>query len=269
MDDEKDRIISSHELAKELAGLPPQRKFATGFKQLDYMTAGLREGDLVILSGLSGSGKTQLAISMINQYAQQDIGTLMFSYEISTQELFERFNTNLPLFYLPRIPTSSAPRWIEQKIVEAKKKYDTKIIFIDHLHYLIDMSTSRNMNSSEIIGSLVREFKKMARQQRVCIVLLCHVRKIPTKNTRPTIADLRDSSNIGNEADIVMLLHRTGQRRQTPKDREKGVLLSNDAWLYLDKVRHYGGQVGRIKMTFRTDGFYEEVDVEEGDEDED
>lgn len=252
-----DRVVSSKELQKELASLPAQKKFDTGFPILDEMSAGWREGDLVVLSGLSGVGKTQFAVSLIKGFSALDIPVLMFSYEISTQELFERFGEDVPVFYLPRIPASSAPSWIRRKIEEGIEKFGIKIVFIDHLHYLVDTSTILNRNSSEIIGHMVRELKTTARELRVCIVLICHVRKLSSKYERPHMADLRDSSNIGNEADLVLMLHRMKSRRKKAEE-DDGVLISNDAWLYLDKVRHHGGRTGRIKYFFDDKGFYVE-----------
>ena len=65
-----DRIVSSVELQKELSTFEPQKGFDTGFPHLDRMTKGFKEGDLVILSGLTGNGKTTFAISLANQFLQ-------------------------------------------------------------------------------------------------------------------------------------------------------------------------------------------------------
>lgn len=253
----KDRVVNSKKLKEALDKLPVKEQFQTGFENLDRMIVSMREGDLVIVSGLSGTGKSQILVSMARN--MERLNPLFFSYEMPIHELLERFGDNLASFYLPLMNTSGAPKWIESKIIEAQKQYGTKVVFIDHLHYLVDSATASNRNSSDIIGALVRELKQTAKRTKTVIVLACHVRRLPTKGARPTINDLRDSSNIGNEADVVLILQRVGQKRTKSGEPEE-VLISNDAWLYIEKCRHFGGQLGRVKLTFNEDGLYEEVE---------
>ena len=254
-----DRVVESRKLASAILKMPERAIHATGFERLDEMIVGVREGDLIIVSGLSGTGKSQLMVSMARQ--MEGLHPLFFSYEMPIYELLERFGEQLTSFYLPLLTTSGAPSWIEKIIKQTKEKHNTKVVFIDHLHYLIDTSTAANRNSSEIIGSLVRQLKQVAKANQVAIILACHVRRLPGKGARPTINDLRDSSNIGNEADVVLMLQRVGQKRSKGDDDE-GILISNDAWLYIDKCRHFGGRLGRIRLTFSENGFYEEVKTE-------
>lgn len=256
---ERDRIISSHELAEELKKVDPQKTFTTGYYHLDKLTQGFKEGDLVILSGLTGGGKTEYAVSLAKRYIEQENYPLFFSYEISSQELFERFGEPVPLFYLPRVISgfSNPTQWIERKIEEAKKITDIKFVFIDHLHYLVDVATTRNKNTSEMLGFMCREFKHIARRQRVVIVLLAHVRKFTS--TRPQLQDIKDSSGIIQEADCVLMIHRTGKKRSRKADNdEEEYEVDNTAILYIDKVRRRGGIPGNIKLIFDEDeGFIE------------
>lgn len=255
-----DRIVSSIELAKELASATPQKTFSTGYLHLDRMTMGFKEGDLVILSGLTGNGKTEYAVSLAKRYVENNTPPLFFSYEISSQELLERFGDPMPVFYLPRVSKSKTPLWIEEKVAEGIKKYGTKIVFIDHLHYLVDDSTTRTKNTSEMLGQMCRDFKQLARRQKVVIFLLCHVRKFTS--TRPNMQDVKDSSGIIQEADAVMIIHRTGKKRsrKAAQDNwdEEEQEVGNEAILYLDKVRRRGGKIGKINLVFE-DGLYKEL----------
>lgn len=259
-----DRVVSSHELAAELEKVEPQQTFNTGYYHIDKMLNGIKEGDLIILSGLTGNGKTELAVSFARSFIEQGIPPIFFSYEISSQELMERFGAPIPTFYLPRIPQSKSSQWIENKIKEGIDRFGVKIVFIDHLHYLVDDSTTRTKNTSEMLGQMCRDFKQIARKLRVVIVLLAHVRKF--QSTRPTIQDIKDSSGIVQEADTVMFIHRVGKKRSKkaaqidldadPDQQEVG----NDAKLYIDKVRRRGGKLGVIDMVFE-DGIYKEWEV--------
>lgn len=263
-------------MREELAKIDPQQKFETGYYHLDRMTQGFKEGDLVILSGITGNGKTEFAVSLAKRYIEQGIHPLFFSYEISAAELLERFGNSddMPLFYLPRVPQAKTPSWISTKIEESIKKHGTKIVFIDHLHYLMDDSPIRNKNTSEMLAQLCRDFKRIARHLKVVIVLLCHVRKVG--GGRPVMEDIKDSSGIIQEADTVMLIHRDGAKRpkaasnsKYKKKQEDDFFddplpifddtqeVSNKATLYLDKVRRRGGKIGKIQYVFE-DGIYKE-----------
>jgi len=256
-----DRIVSSKEMFEELQNVEPQKKFETGYYNFDVMTQGFKEGDLVILSGLTGSGKTEMAISIAKRYIEQDINPLFFSYEISTVELFERFGIPVPVFYLPRVMKGygEPTKWIEKKIEEAKKLADIKVVFIDHLHYLVDYMTTRTKNTSEMLGYMCREFKNIARKQRVVIILLAHVRKYNT--SRPVMQDIKDSSGIIQEEDTVMLIDRKGKKRSRKSaqnsDEDEEISVSNRAILYIDKVRRRGGRVGKIDLIFEDDLYKE------------
>ena len=253
----EDRVVSSRELLEELSKIEPQKTFNSGYYNLDRMTKGFKEGDLVILSGLTGAGKSQFAVALAKKYIAQDINPLFFSYEISSQELFERFGQEVPIFYLPRINKSKSPQWIELKIQEAIKEYGTKVVFIDHLHYLVDEYTTRSKNTSEMLGQMCRDFKQIARKQRVVIFLLCHVRKFTT--TRPNMQDVKDSSGIIQEADAVLIIHRTGKKRSRKSaNQEEEFETDNKATLYLDKVRRMGGKLGKIDYVFDNGDFIED-----------
>lgn len=251
-----DRVVSSTELLEELSKQEPQRGFTTGFYHLDKMTMGFKEGDLIILSGLTGGGKTAFAVTLAKKFIEKEATPLFFSYEISSQELLERFGMPVPVFYLPRIPKSKSPDWIEQKIIEGIQKYNTKVVFIDHLHYLVDEYTTRSKNTSEMLAQMCRDFKQIARRQKVIIVLLAHVRKFAT--TRPSMQDIKDSSGIIQEADTVLIIHRVGKKRsKTSANDDEEYEIDNKAILYVDKVRRMGGRLGKIDLEFIDNSFVE------------
>jgi replicative DNA helicase len=252
MDKPQDRIVDSKELAIEIANLPKQAGFSTGYKGLDYYLRDVREGDLHILSGLTGEGKTAFGVSLTKNFSDAGLKCLWFSYEISTQELFERFGTPIPVFYLPRLMTSKSMDWIEKKIKEGVLNHDTKIVFVDHLHYLIDGPDVRNRNSAEILASMCRQFKMIARQHRIIIFVLCHMRKIKSDAHRPTIDDLKDSSGIAQEADSVLIVQRKGKRRSKKNNPDEISELSTDVNIWVDKNRRTG-KLGCVEMEFDTD----------------
>jgi replicative DNA helicase len=124
--------------------------------------------------------------------------------------------------------------WLEARITEAIAKYDTKIVMIDHLHYLIDMAKVHNPSLE--IGGIVRRLKKIAVQWGIIIFLICHTAKTQL-DQELEIADIRDSSLIAQEADIVLMI-----KRKYGEDKN-----GNRAILGIRKNRKTG-QLGNLNL---------------------
>jgi hypothetical protein len=92
-----------------------------------------------------------------------------------------------------------------KRCLEAYFKYNTRIFFIDHLHYLIDMA--RVKNTSLDIGTIVRRIKRFAVDNDFIMFLLAHVGKTESDNV--SYRDLRDSSFIAQECDTCIMIKRT------------------------------------------------------------
>lgn len=205
-----------------------------------------------LLGDFTVTHNTAFGVSLTKNFIEQKLNCLWFSYEISSQELLERFGAEVPVFYLPRLITSRAIEWIERKILEGKKQYDTKIIFIDHLHYLTDDSSVRNRNLPEILGHLCRQFKLLAKRHRLIIFLVAHTRKVRGNNKRPTLDDLKDSSGIAQEADTILIIQRKGKRRSAKADEDNLFDFSTDVRVWVEKSRRTG-RLGVIDMMFDTE----------------
>lgn len=221
----KDKIVSSFDLKHKLGDKAQNTKtISTGFGDLDRLTNGFHGGQLIIVSGMTGEGKTTFCRSLTYKMSNNDKNCLWFSYEEDALRFFDKF-PKLPLFYLPEVLTDNTLDWITNRIIEAKLKYVTEIVFIDHLHYLVDMSVKMNMSLH--IGGLVRSLKLLALKENIVIVLIAHLQKIRPSEEGPGLSDLRDSSFIGQEADKVFMVMRSGKEENVvkisvAKDRDTG-----------------------------------------------
>jgi replicative DNA helicase len=221
-----DMVISSYQLQEEFAKRGYQeKKFMSKIPSLDKYTEGFGPGNLVVISGPTKAGKTLLCQTLTDNFVKQQILSLWFTFEVIPIEFFKRFPT-LPLFYLPKEHKKHAIKWLEERIKEAKQKYEIDIVFIDHLHYLARISGSRY--PSLYIGDVTRELKMMALKNEICIFLVAHMRK--TDNTNPPSAnDIRDSSFIVQDCDKALVVWRkTNDVNQTflkiDCDRQTGVI---------------------------------------------
>lgn len=255
--DKEDRVITSHE-AKELVDADKKiLSINTDMKEFDDIVGGLREGQLIIVSGPTGQGKTTLCQTFTSRFVKQDIRCLWFSYEVGMAEFLDKFDGS-PLFYLPKELKQNSLVWLEQRIMESMAKYDCKIVFIDHLHYLLEMQKMAQAHSiSLLIGMMMRELKKMAIKHEIIIFLVSHMRKLQY-DKMPDIDDLRDSSFVGQEADIVMFMKR-GDQKQTKEEAEKDE--KNPATLRIAKNRRTGN-LGFIQLELINKQFRPESEID-------
>ena len=125
--------------------------------------------------------------------------------------------------------------WIEKKIIEGVAKFDTKVVFIDHLHYLFDISAvGKGVNSSIAIGGIMRELKRIAIKWNVIIFLIAHIGKTIT-NESPGLDAIRDSSFVAQESDLIIMVS-----RYKTKDKNCKLIYTDEARISVEKNRRTG-----------------------------
>jgi len=248
-----DRVISSYQLQKyyDRLGFKPER-FYCGMPNLDYITGGWEESEVCVVSGVTGNGKTLFCKTLTRYFPLAGHDCLWFTYEEIPRLFISRFQ-ELPIFYLPKKNLSHKLEWIEKRIIESKVKYKTKIVFIDHLHFLVPLKAY--INQSILIGSIMREIKKIAIRHRIIIFVVAHTAKIK-QDEHPDLANIRDSSFIAQESDKVFYIRRCGES-------ENGEIRFNEKTnVYILKNR-LNGNVNTLKMrfNFHTKLLDEEVNI--------
>jgi replicative DNA helicase len=244
-----DSIESSLDIETRLKNGEQIPTYTTGIEKLDdKLRGGFRPGQLIIVSAITGHGKTEFCIFLVGKMF--DKNPLYFSYEDGPDELVERFmdrGVQVPMFYTPKSLDKTSLSWIEERVVESKVKYDTKVVFIDNLQNLVPRSENR---SSEY-GYVTRALKHLARKWEVSVVLVHHLNKTDM-DVQPNHMDLKGSSDIAQDADTVLLLW-----RKTDK-HEGEIIESNNLILNVSKARRGNTTDGKnIKLTFNGRTYYE------------
>ena len=243
----EDRVISSYEFEKELQEAKNKEiiTFKSEIPTLDQYTGGFETGELVVVSGFTGNGKTSFCQSLTVAFEKQNIKVLWFSYEMPAKQFFSKF-PGLPLFYLPRQTKERALEWIEDRIIEAKVKYEIKVVMIDHLHFLVDLIKMKHPSLE--IGTIVRSLKGLAMKHNIVIFLIAHT-SMPKSKDSPGLEDIRDSSFVTQEADAVLVVHRI-----LPKGKS---IYGNESWITILKHRRMGTIGRRVKVLYKDKLFYE------------
>lgn len=209
---EADQVVSSQEMWELLKDRKVSGFRIVKFKQLDGLLEGFQEGELIVISGLTKHGKTCFCQSLTMQMVGNGDHALWFTFEVPERAFlsFMEDAGDMPLFFMPQQLRSKDMVFIENKIKEAIIKHGIKAVFIDHLHYLLDM---RKNNVSLEIGAIMRFLKEIAIKYSLVIFLVAHTQKIDSE-TEPSAGSIRDSSFIGQEADVVLIILRLAEENR-------------------------------------------------------
>lgn len=231
--------------------------YPTGFKIIDEnFMGGLKDGDLFFITGPTGMGKTLLAQSMTYNLDRSGQPTLWFSFEVPVGELWRKFKdmgvSDNFAAYSPEKIVSYNIEWLRKKITEARDRFKTKVVFIDHLGFIAhepkNYDANLSSNYATVLGMICRQLKSLALQEKVAIVLLGHVRKPASgKDIEPTINDIKDSSGVAQEADAVIILHRT---RKGKSEMNTDDLYEANTTVKIEKNRRTGrNKIFKVSMS--------------------
>lgn len=203
----EDKIVSSHELWEELQKTKESvYSLPSGFPSLERILGGSEAGELVVVTGPTGEGKTTLLMSITKNMAERNILSAWFTLEVTPRQFIKKIapGGKLPLFYVPQKNAENTLDWIEARIIEAKVKHNIQCVFIDHIHQIFSLQRSRGNISLEI-GDMVAKIKQIALDQNLVVFLIAHSRDDGQNPTRePTKEDIRDSGLISRLADTII-----------------------------------------------------------------
>jgi replicative DNA helicase len=261
--DRLEMLMSRKEM---LTGVP------SGFDKLDMLTCGFQKSEMIVIGARPSMGKTAFALNIaanitINEKRPAAFFTLeMTDIALGTRLLSSESHVDSNAIKTGFINQSNFPRILEaaarmydaplytvdrpnMKLLDLRaqarslrSEKKVEIIFIDYLG-LIGMENN-SMPRYEQVSEISRSLKALARELNIPVVVLSQVGR-PAEGDRPTLASLRDSGAVEQDADIVMFLHRG---RQEPKENEP-YPESLETELIIAKNRN--GPVGTIKLSFR------------------
>jgi len=209
----------------------------TGFADLDKLTGGLRPGQLIVIAGRPGMGKSTIALDIARHVAIHSNRVVEFcSYEMSNQELFDRAlsaQAQVPLQHIRtgdlteddwiRIgraigPMSEARLFLRDKTLTIKEIHDRcagrrkshglNLVIVDYLQLI--PADKRSSSREQDVAGISRALKALARDLNVPVIAVAQLnRKAADRiDKRPQLNDLRESGAIENDADLVILVHR-------------------------------------------------------------
>lgn len=250
------RLVWSSDLLEEIKSRPQAVLFHTKLPLLDELLGGVREQQLISICAHTKHGKTTFGMFLLDQF--EELNPVMIPIEQSNEELIEQLNMNgykIPHFLSPyKLAAKVDVDWIEQRIVEGIAKHNTKVVLIDHLGYINNLGPNgenKRENLAYRIGEVMRSLKNIAKRWNVVIILLVHISQ-SDESKPPTLEDIKNSSDISQESDIVMGLWRKNESKKKVRVYQNKTLVSVMA-------NRRTGKNNSIGLSFNTDiGTYEE-----------
>lgn len=213
-----------------------------GLSDLDNIVSGVRPGNLAIIAGRPGTGKTVLGTGLADQVAIKGKGgALIFSLEMAKKELAKRSLASI---------SGVSQNWIEsgEAVMDGTSKLQMEaavarmadadvricdkpgltfsricsiarfehrakpldLIVVDYLSLIASDPADRYQNRNQELGAYTRGFKRLAKELEIPVVVLAQLnRSIETRaDKKPQMSDLRDSGEIEQDADIIIMAHR-------------------------------------------------------------
>ena len=223
---------------------------------MDYLEVELLPGvklerdQLVVLSGVTNGNKSTVSLNIVNELAERGIPSLFMPFERGVYSLGRRYlqitlgKTQEDMQFtskeewqkiavdLARKPVYMAVpdrHKIDETIRRAKRIFGTKVIIIDHLDYII-----RNLsgNREQAIADTIQGLKRLAEELGVVMIVVTHVRKLDdpgsTTQRKPNLDDLKGSSSLKQDPEVVAMVHPTPDRLGVEVDilKNKGPMTS-------------------------------------------
>lgn len=216
----------------ELIGL------STGFKHLDNRMNGMRPGDMIVIAGRPGMGKSTLAFNVVEHNAVvKQIPTLVFSLEMSAPQIMEKMTASLGHIDLGslRKGTLTEDEWtafsaasqriqsgslriddrgglsiaqIRARCFEVQRRYGLELVVIDY----IGLMSERGNNRNEELTKISQGIKRLAKDLQCPVIALSQLnRGVESRpDKRPHMSDLRESGAIEQDADVIIFPYREG-----------------------------------------------------------
>ena len=243
----------------------------SGLVDLDQITSGFQNGDLIIVAGRPGMGKTALALSMIRNAAiDTKIGIGMFSLEMGNQSLAMRLLCAEARVNMHFVRTGKLPRKLWSNLSYAAGELEKAPIYLDDtpaitvrelrakarrlvaeekvnmivVDYLQLMQGPRGSeNRQQEISVISRSLKALAKEINLPVIALSQLSRAveQRQDHRPQLSDLRESGAIEQDADIVIFLYRPWIYSKEQEDEGKAEIIV---------AKQRNGPTGKLDATF-------------------
>ena len=244
---------------------------ATGFDDLDRKTAGLQQGDLIIVAGRPSMGKTSFSMNFVETAAiGAGLPVIVFSMEMPAEQLVMRMLSSLGRIDQQKVRTGKldhddwprltsqlallndtnifivdepalTPTELRARCRRLKRELGLGLVVIDYLQLMYVPGTRENRATE--ISEISRSLKALAKELMVPVVACSQLNRSleQRQDKRPVMSDLRESGAIEQDADLILFIYRDEVYNEESKDKGKAEII-------IGKQRN--GPIGRVELAF-------------------
>lgn len=262
-----ERITQLYESGADVTGVP------SGFRDLDRITSGFQEGNLIVIAARPSMGKSALGLGVASNLAvRKNVPVALFTLEMSKSEVTQRLMCSEAKVESQRLRSGklSADDWprltaacdklakapvyvddtgsitmmeIRSKARRLKSKHpDLGLIIVDYLQLMTSGTSAENRVQE--VSQISRSLKVLARDLSVPIVALSQLSRAVEQrhDKRPILSDLRESGAIEQDADIVMFIYRDEYYSGEESDQQ--------GLAEVIVAKHRNGPTDTVKLSF-------------------
>lgn len=271
---------------EEINSIPDDGNMVTGlpsgFSELDKMTTGFHDDELIILAARPGVGKTAFALNVAQFVGlKTDKTVAMFSLEMGAEQLVQRMLASEGLIDSQHLRTGQLTDEEWRKLVVAAGSLDNTSIYIDDtpgikmseirakarrlakekgnlglivIDYLQLIEGPRNESRQQEVSAISRQLKKLAKELHIPVIALSQLSRSveQRQDKRPVLSDIRESGSIEQDADIVAFLYRDDYYRDERDEDDEGEVEAEEdngeVEVIIEKNR--SGTRGTVKLMF-------------------
>lgn len=266
-----DNLVALSKNAGKITGIP------SGFRDIDNITNGFQNGDLIILAARPSVGKTAFALNIAANAAHQTQKPIaVFSLEMPAEQLVKRMLSatgridgtklrngqldeedwlkyskatsilsNDPI-YIDDTPGIKVNE-IASKCRKLEREHGLGMVIVDYLQLIVGNTSSRESRQQEV-SDISRALKGLARELNVPLIALSQLSRSVEQRSdkRPMMSDLRESGAIEQDADIVAFLYRDDYYNHEEDNELAGII-------EVIIGKHRNGATGDVKLSFEKD----------------
>lgn len=281
----KDAVQSVYDnIDKNMRGKAELTGSPTGFSLFDKRSGGLQTSDLIIIAADSSQGKTSLAIKLAMncgcpvafysmEMKKEQVAARMISIESgvpSNEILYSKLASgqiqmvdkgvarviDIPVYFDDR--STSNIETILSSIRMMKIKYNIKGVIVDYLQILnVNMKGS---NKEQQMGDVARRLKNIAKDLDIWVIALSQLSR-DRQNPAPSLSRLRDSGQIAEAADMVILIYRPEIYGEKYPEEFENKSTKDTAMIDVAKGRNIGLLKFLVGFDAKTTNFYELEDI--------
>ena len=271
---------------EEINSIPDDGNMVTGlpsgFSELDKMTTGFHDDELIILAARPGVGKTAFALNVAQFVGlKTDKTVAMFSLEMGAEQLVQRMLASEGLIDSQHLRTGQLTDEVWRKLVVAAGSLDNTSIYIDDtpgikmseirakarrlakekgnlglivIDYLQLIEGPRSESRQQEVSAISRQLKKLAKELHIPVIALSQLSRSveQRQDKRPVLSDIRESGSIEQDADIVAFLYRDDYYRDERDEDDEGEVEAEEdngeVEVIIEKNR--SGTRGTVKLMF-------------------